>query len=201
MISNASGQTSPLDPHAPGALFAQLEAVWSADGQYVIYTRPIEGQRLEIARIRPGSTAAPEILATYPMADGAQQRRPVSVSPTGEWILAKAGTTRPPHFLMTPDFKTERALTSARLGDVPGFSKDGRELISVVRNVSGDGAPWQLWAVDIATGRERKLADVDLPVATEGVGGFSLHPDGTRFLASAGASNTDIWMLKGFDRR
>ena len=70
----------------------------------------------------------------------------------------------------------------------------------LVQDTSAERAQWQLWAVDVATGRDRRLSNVDLPLGTENVVSFSLHPDGTRFLTSAGGLKTDIWMLKGFDR-
>jgi hypothetical protein len=34
-----------------------------------------------------------------------------------------------------------------------------------------------------------------------GLAGFSLHPDGTRFITSLGLWPSDIWMLEGFDRQ
>lgn len=166
-----------------------------------MYTRTIEGQRLEVARIRPGSTVAPEILASYPLGEEGRTRQPVAVSPDGASILARTGTQKPQWFLMSPDFKAERPLTTTRRQSSVGFSKNGRELLSLMNDTSGTGAPWQLWAIDVATGRERQLAIVDLPVATDVVVGFSLHPDGTRFLVSGGNTNTDIWLLHGIDRR
>ena len=62
-------------------------------------------------------------------------------------------------------------------------------------------APWQLWSVEIATSRETLLAEVDLPVSVTAAEGFSLHPDGTRFITSVQQWPTDIWMLEGFARR
>jgi hypothetical protein len=32
------------------------------------------------------------------------------------------------------------------------------------------------------------------------VSGFSLHPDGMRFITSVGILPFDIWMLEGFER-
>ena len=37
-------------------------------------------------------------------------------------------------------------------------------------------------------------------VAPLGAGGFSLHPDGTRFATSIQIWPSDIWMVEGFDR-
>jgi hypothetical protein len=80
-------------------------------------------------------------------------------------------------FLISPDFKTERKLTPRTFSaSSAGFSKDGRPVIGVFRNTSGQGAEWQLLSIDVASGTERKLADLDLPVTTDDLRGFSLHP-------------------------
>jgi len=197
MIANASGRMLPLDPRASGD---SLRGTWTRDGQ-VIYERTIDGQRTEVARIRPGSTAAPEVLATYPLGD-ARRRQPLALSPDQNWILARSVGANPQVFLVAPDFSRERALPSQRLNFAAiAFSRDGREVLSIYRNTSGDGAHWQLWAVDVGTGRERLVTGVDLPDATQQVMGFSLHPDGKRILTAAISNPADIWMLKGFDKK
>jgi serine/threonine protein kinase len=195
MIANASGRMLPLDPQASGT----RRGMWLSDGQ-MLYERTFP-DRTEVARIRPGSTAAPEILAAYPTGD-ARRREPLVTSPDGNWIVARGFGSKPQMYLMASDFSGERALPSEylSLGSI-GFSKDGREVMSIHRNTSGDGARWQLWAVDVTTGRERLVTRVDLPDTTEGLGGFSMHPDGTRILTSAIGHPADIWMLKGFDKK
>ena len=70
---------------------------------------------------------------------------------------------------------------------------------SVKRNTTGTGGEWELWALDAASGRERRLAALDLPGATDDLRGFSLHPDGTRFATSIALWPYDIWMLEGFE--
>ena len=195
MLSNPSGSVSPLDPGEPG--FTD-HALWSNDGRYVIYVRSTAA-RFEVARIRPGS-ATPEIVARY---DGdavtrlERVRVPLAIASTGA-ILAQSGGGAPNLFLMRADYTEERLLTSRRLRPA-GFSRDGREVIGVIRNPD-DGA-WQLWSIEAATGRERQLGTLELPAAVQGLNGFSLHPDGTRFATSIGTWPTDIWMLEGFDDR
>lgn len=197
MLSNASGGlASPLDPSAPGPTGP---ATWSPDGQWVLYARTMLKPRgLQMARIRPGSTSPPDILASYDVEDpaGAERARaPVYWSPDGKWLLT-VGQGGP--YLVSADLKNERRLSS-RPAQAGGFSKDGREVFVVIRNTSGQGAEWQLVSIDVATGAERKLADVDFPATTDGVQGFSLHPDGTRFATSIAKWPFDIWMLEGFD--
>lgn len=41
------------------------------------------------------------------------------------------------------------------------------------------------------------LASLDLPASVNGIDGFSLHPDGKRFLTSIAKWPYDIWMLEG----
>jgi Tol biopolymer transport system component/predicted Ser/Thr protein kinase len=198
MLANQSGRTSSLDPGAPGPT---SDAAWSPDGRYVIYVRTIPGQRFEVARIHPGSTSAPEVLATYPIPDDGRARFPVAWSPDGTVILTRSGGGNPQLYLSTPDFTSERRVPSERLcPEATGFSKDGRALLAVCRNTSVAHAPWQVWSVDVATGRERRIGDVQLPRAAGRVSGFSLHPDGTRFLTAVGIFPYDIWMLEGFDQ-
>ena len=197
MLSNTAGRMAPLDPQAAGATG---NATWSPDGRYVIYTRAV-GEQNEVARIRPGSTAAPEILASSRPGGPTGFRVPLAWSPDGTQILARSRGSKPELLLVAPNFTSERALPSRLLSGPVGFSKDGRNVLGVYRNTSGNGAQWQLWSVEVATGRERLVADLDLPASAMGLTGFSLHPDGTRFATSLGLWPSDIWMLEGFDRR
>ena len=74
-----------------------------------------------------------------------------------------------------------------------------RDVLGIARNATGTGAQWELWAVEVASGRERRMAALDLPGATDDLRGFSLHPDGTRFATSIALWPYDIWMLEGFE--
>jgi hypothetical protein len=197
MLGNMSGQMSPLDPGAAGPT---SDAVWSPDGTYVIYLRTIPGERVELARIRPGSTSPAEVLATFPIADNARLRIPMAWSPDGTVILTRSAGAPRQFYLSTADFTGERPVRSERLcPQATGFSKDGRAILSVCQNTSIAGAPWQLWSVDLATDRERLVGNVDLPGAFAGLAGLSLHPDGTRIITSVGILPFDIWMLEGFE--
>jgi hypothetical protein len=79
---------------------------------------------------------------------------------------------------------------------VGGFSKDGAQ----VCGTTGEGAEWQLYAIDVKTCAEKMLAPLDLPASTDSVAGFSLHPGGNRFLKSIAKWPYNIWMLEGFDQ-
>ena len=64
---------------------------------------------------------------------------------------------------------------------------------------NGNGAQWQLFSVNVQSGVERFVAPLDLPASVDGLAGFSIHPDGKRFLTSAAKFPFDIWMLEGFN--
>jgi hypothetical protein len=49
-------------------------------------------------------------------------------------------------------------------------------------------------------GAEKMLAPLDLPASTNELSGFSLHPDGKRFLTSIAKWPYNIWMLEGWDQ-
>jgi hypothetical protein len=79
------------------------------------------------------------------------------------------------------------------------FSRDGRLVYGIAQNTSGAGPQWQLVTVDVQTGADKQIAILDLPASTASVAGFSVHPDGKRFLTSIAKWPFDIWMLEGFN--
>jgi Tol biopolymer transport system component len=124
-----------LDGNAPGETGSP---VWSADGQWIVYTRTLHAtQETQVARIRPGAGGQPEILAIYKTSNPELRRAPLDWSPTGEWIVAaRMGAT---YFLVSPDFTKERKLTSRVFFEqlTAGFSKDGRQILAVLHDTSG----------------------------------------------------------------
>ena len=92
-----------------------------------------------------------------------------------------------------------RKLTDRRLGTF-AFSRDGAQVYGMIRNTTGAGAQWQLYSIDVKTRSDRMLAPVDLPLTADLMAGFSLHPDGRRFLTSVGELPFDIWMPEGWDQ-
>ena len=68
------------------------------------------------------------------------------------------------------------------------------------RAVAGKRAQRQLYSVDVKTGADKFLAPVDLPASTDSIAGFSVHPDGKRFLTSIAKWPFDIWMMEGFEQ-
>jgi Tol biopolymer transport system component len=196
MLANASGgRSTPVTPD--GDQLDYLSASWSPDSQWVAYLRQAEA-KVQLVKIHPGSAAAPVILAE----DNRANAPTWSSYPAVVWSPAKDGIVyakRDGLVLTSPDGKTTRKLTERKL-QVFGFSKDGGQLFGIFRNTTGEGAQWQLYSVDVKTGADKFLAPVDLPASTDGMAGFSIHPDGKRVLISIAKWPFDIWMMEGFDQ-
>ena len=189
MIANASGgQWTPL----ADANF-ETSHTWSADGQWIAFLR-VDGGKQQLLKMRPSAGAVPVVLANAAPVSGGYQ--PIEWSSTGDWI---AYASAEGISMISPDGKVVRKLTDRRLGTF-AFSKDGTQVYGMIRNTTGVGAQWQLYSIDVKTGSDRMLAPVDLPLTADLVAGFSLHPDGRRFLTSVGELPFDIWMLEGWDQ-
>jgi hypothetical protein len=66
------------------------------------------------------------------------------------------------------------------------------------RDAAAPGRPWTLFAIDVASGRERGVTTVDLPRTGDDLAGLSISPDGKRLYTSFADWPFDIWMLEGF---
>jgi Tol biopolymer transport system component len=191
MLSNAAGgpQVS-IDPEAE----LSGGASWSPDGRWIAYLRMKQGAR-QIVKISPGSTT-PVILAngTAPIMD---YYTTTQWSPSNEWILYP---TAEGFSLISPDGKSARTLSSRKFLAY-GFSKDGSRVLGMLRNPASESVEWQLFWINVKTGAEQLLAPLDLPGSIDNLAGFSLHPDGKRFLTSMDNWSSDIWMLEGFDQQ
>ena len=75
------------------------------------------------------------------------------------------------------------------------FSRDGNTLFVVRRSKDGY---WELATIGVPDGAEKKTVALNLP-RSRTIRDISLHPDGTRFMASVGVTSHDIWILDGFD--
>jgi Tol biopolymer transport system component len=185
MIANASGGGEvTIDREMRGT------HAWSPDGQWIAYVNKAG----KLAKIKPVSGASAVILAKAEPA--LEMRRVMQWSPAGNWILYPVADGLS---LISPDGNTGLKLTSRKFVAY-GFSRDGTEVFGVFHNTAGAGAQWQLYSLNVKTGAEKLLAPVDLPASANDMAGFSLHPEGKRFLTSIAKWPYDIWMLEGFDQ-
>jgi serine/threonine-protein kinase len=166
---------------------------WSPDGQWVVFLRHENGKE-QVVKMKPGAGAPPQVLASGSPAAGDYSM--IQWSPAGDWIAYPSanGTS-----MVSPDGKTVRILPARNLLAF-AFSNDGAQVYGVIRNTAGQGALWQLHSIDVKNGADRLLAPLDFPASTANIAGFSLHPDGKRFLTSIAKWPYDIWMLEGFDQ-
>jgi Tol biopolymer transport system component/predicted Ser/Thr protein kinase len=166
---------------------------WSPDGQWICYLREVGGKQ-DLVKIRATPGSAPETVA-----NAKPQTWTDSMprwSPAGDWIAYPAADGID---LISPDGKSTRNLTSRKFLAY-NFSKDGGTLYGVFQNTTGNGAQWQLYSVNVKSGAEKFLAPIDLPASVDRIAGFSIHPDGKRFLTSVAKFPFDIWMLEGFEQ-
>ena len=188
LLNLSGGRPVALDPSSQESQGAS----WSPDGLWMSYYRSKDG-KMQLAKIGTGAGAAPVILATAGAPAGSQTRW----SPNGDWILYRDTTGLA---LISPDGTQQRPLSRRRFS-VYGFSKRGDSIYGVFRNIDQYGPEWQLFSVDVNTGAETFLAPLNMPAATNGISGFSLHPDGKHFAISVGQFPYDIWMMEGFDQQ
>jgi dipeptidyl aminopeptidase/acylaminoacyl peptidase len=164
---------------------------WSPDGLWISYLRSARG-KAEVVKLRATPGGVPVALTTVnPVAN---PRLGTRWSRAGDWI---AYPSEDGIDVISPDGQSRRTLTKRAFGAY-GFSRDGSQIYGIFRNTTGQGALWQLFSVSVKTGAEKFLAPVDLPASADSLAGFSLHPDGKRFLTSFSKFPFDIWMLEGF---
>jgi len=191
LLANSSGGRAIIV--ASLGLISPRTHSWSPDSQWIAVVVLVSG-KLQLVKIEPVASAIPISLTKAVLDD--QVLGGPEWSPAGDWILYPSTEGMS---LIFPDGASTRKLTSRKLMAY-GFSRDGRQVYGVFQNTTGAGAQWQLYAIDVSSGVEKMLAPVDLPASTTAIAGFSMHPDGQRFLRTIVNSPYDIWMLEGFDQ-
>jgi len=199
-VQHAAGRNQLAISSASGGAFTELAELngagahaWSPDGQWVAFARA-EGGKQRLVKMRPVAKATPIVLANA--APAAITYSMIQWSPAGDWIAYPSANGM---YMISPDGSTERKLTARKLLAF-AFSKEGAQVYGILRSTAAEGGQWRLYAIDVKTGADKMLAALDLPASTNGIDGFSLHPDGKRFLTSIAKWPYDIWMLEGFDQ-
>jgi eukaryotic-like serine/threonine-protein kinase len=158
-------------------------ATWSPDGNWLAISAVI-GSEPKLVKVRPGSGEPPVDLGPY-------YGSAVPVwSPDGAWIADHRmdGTL----VIVNPDTKEARALPGDE-GPV-AWSRDGRTLYQVRKQTPS------LVAVDIASGKQRKLRDLpDLAPFSNGNPGLSaaITWDEKSIVYTVNRPRQEIWILSG----
>jgi serine/threonine protein kinase/Tol biopolymer transport system component len=157
-------------------------ATWSPDGNWLAYSA-LDAGTPQLRKVRPGSGDAPiTIAATY----GGEA--PVW-SPDGAWI---ADHLNGKLLLVSPDGKQQHPLPGDA-GPV-AWSHDSKTLYQVSMG------PAALFAIDVATGQERKLRDLPgLDPYSNGNPGLSaaITSDQKSIVYTVNRARSEIWILDG----
>ena len=164
----------------------------SPDGKWVVYGADTEGNRDIVLQ---STTGQRPINLT---ADSATDDDQPAFSPDGERIAFRSSRDGGGIFVMGRTGEAVRRLT--RRGFKPTWAPGGRELAFTTENADLDPQNTlglsSLWAVDVASGEERQLGNVDAVLP-------SWSPHGHRIAyttrgAIAGSTRLDVWTVDRF---
>ncbi len=187
----------PVDGPSLQGSFAQVTSQsgleWfpslSPDGRWVVYGGDARGNRDIFLQSTTGQTP---INLTADSPDDDDQP---AFSPDGERIAFRSSRAGGGIFVMGRTGEAAQRLT--RRGFKPAWSPDGREIAFTTENADLDPQNTlglsELWVVDVASGRERLLANVDAVLP-------SWSPHGHRIAYTtrgtlAGSTRLDIWTV------
>ena len=204
-VSNESGQNeirvrstdgtdravvTPQDfPGEPDRAVALMAPSVSPDGQRVLFARILRGQIESWIAPMSGGTPVRAVQSRSAMMP--------AWSPDGRWIAHDHpdGVS-----LIGPEDRTRRVLAANTRPRAIAWSGDARTLYGLVNDVEGS----RIVAIDVASGAVRlvrRLPD-DLIVLTPVSPALQMTLDaaGTKLLTTVLRSQSDIWMMEGFDR-
>jgi serine/threonine protein kinase/Tol biopolymer transport system component len=161
----------------------------SPDGQFIVYASRAAGN-WDIWRQRVSQRASEWQPLNLTKASLADETQPI-FSPDGKWIAFASLNSNGGISVMDAEGKQARRLTAQ--GFHPSWSADGREIYCTLENVrdpdNRSASVRRVWAIEVATGRQRLLFTDDM--AQPG-----LSPHGHRFAywgAPPGSTQRDIW--------
>ena len=164
---------------------------WSHDGRWIAFVAHAAG-RSRLVRQRVGSSDPPQELV-----DMGDAFSVVAWSPDGRWIAHDHpdGVS-----VVAPDDGTRRVLAANARPRAIAWSADARTLYGLMTEVEGS----RIVAIDAGSGAVRlvrRLPD-DLIVVTPVSPALQMTLDasGTKLLTTVLRSQSDIWMMEGFER-
>jgi Tol biopolymer transport system component len=156
---------------------------WSPDGAWYVYLANHNGA-YDLMKVKTTGQATPVVVRRKSPCE------PPSFSPNGESILCG-------NDLISPDGQIIRSIGDHGSPNY-AFSADGKLLYGV--RIDGEHS-W-LISVDVATGTEKRLADLGHEFAPANTFSpatrFSLAPDGKSFVYGVTTRHENLWMFEGF---
>ncbi|MCX6137724.1 MAG: protein kinase, partial [Ignavibacteriales bacterium] len=174
----------------------EQNCAWSSDGKYLAaYVTEKGALKLGVALV--GSQEPPRFIA-----DVDSLRGWLNWSPDNKWI---ASGLRHDIVLISPDGKSRKIIASPEIGASDEYllvwSKDGATIY--VACSRGRGA--RLHAVDVKTGRSRKIAEYGDEIVFSAQWFYELFgclaPDGKSIVTTVVDYKSDIWMLEGLPQK
>jgi serine/threonine protein kinase len=177
VVSSHGGAPVQVYSSPPGTF---LNVSWSPDSELLAVCDGFHFVKV------PSTGGAPTIVKETPA-------RVCNWSPDGRWIVYD---TPGGDHIMTPDGSKDRLLDNRKIWAPCDFTSDSRTYVCAESQEPGGV---NLVTRAIPSGNVIRTVPLELDRSL-GIIRLSMHPDGTRFAASVGKIDYDLWMVDGFDQ-
>ena len=182
---------SPVGGGTPAVISDGYAPSWSPSGDTIAFLWLKSDGTIPVATIRVGSEDPP-VEIVPPRNLGAPEW-----APSGEWIAVPSGRGVE---LTSPDGRQQKFLPG--LSGAITWSRDSKTIYGVTFQAPQPA----LSALDVASGKIRKIADYDLsfqPLLENAYTGsvrLSLSPDGKSVVTAVATNQADLWILDGLGK-